>query len=194
MDSQTNFDEKNYIARNYRIIREFRSKTGDAVVKGTGISKQNVSAWENLKVNPGKNFIDRLALFFDLPSEVFYVKALTKEYLEKNFSTQNNTSVDKAGDNNRKVDHDIDEVFRHLMEGNSQYILINKELILEKYRLVSVEKMEEEKRESERKHQEILKDLEDRKNQIHGLYKLISEITSKIPNPGSSEIPEFNKA
>lgn len=105
----------------------------------------------------------------------------------------NVTYEEKAGDNTKNLDHSIDEVLQHLMEGNSQYILINKELILEKYRLVSVEKMEEEKRESERKHQEILKDLEDRKNQIHGLYKLISEITSKIPDPGSNKVPELNK-
>lgn len=211
MDSQRIFDEKKYVAWNYRIIREFRSKTQDEVVKDTGISKQNVSTWENLKGNPGQEFIDQLALYFDLPSNVFYMKPLTKEYLEKNFSGQNNTFVHKATDNKEISSPDPAEVMRQIVSGNGAYILINKELILQKYRLVSIEQYEEEKREAERKYEQMqieanrkyekekldhevtLKELEYRKTQALGLVQALMEVARKIPN-ASGQVPEFEKA
>jgi len=99
------------------------------------------------------------------------------------------TPMDKSEQNDTRMP--ADEVLRQLIKGDSEYILINKELILEKYRLVSLEELEEQKKESQRKHDEILKDLEERKNQIHGLYKIISEIASKIPD---SNKPVLDKA
>lgn len=101
------------------------------------------------------------------------------------------TPMDKKED---ALNSQADEVLRQLIKGDGEYIIINKKLILEKYRLVSMEEMEQQKKESQHKHDEILKELEERKNQIHGLYKIISEITKKIPDSGSSKIPEIDKA
>jgi hypothetical protein len=90
------------------------------------------------------------------------------------------TSMNKSEEPSKRMP--ADEVLRQLIKGDSEYILINKELILEKYRLVSLEEIEEQKKESQRKHDEILRDLEERKNQIHGLYRIIQDITAKIPD------------
>lgn len=95
----------------------------------------------------------------------------------------NNTPVHKPSDNNEKQEMSADEVIRHLVDGDSDYVLINKELILERYRLYSIEQIQSIKDEAERKHKEVLQELEDRKAQIHGLFKIISELTSKLP-PG----------
>lgn len=102
------------------------------------------------------------------------------------------TPVDKSSDNKENRNpSSMEEILNHLVQGDTNYILINKELILEKYRLVSIEELEADKLEADRKHEEIIRELEERKNQVHGLYKIISEITSKLPDPGKST--EVNK-
>jgi transcriptional regulator with XRE-family HTH domain len=171
---------------NIKRFRELKGKSVPALAKELGVGKQSVYDWEAGKYEPSPDNIDQLCRVLDVK--------------RKDLFDENPTPVDKAGDNNKNADPELDKVLEHLMEGNSQYILMNRELIFERYRLVSVEKIEEDKRQADeryekekRDHEITLKDLEERKNQIHGLYKLISEITSKIPDPGSSKIPELNK-
>lgn len=105
------------------------------------------------------------------------------------------TQETKAGDSKEISSPDPDEVMRQIISGKGAYILINRDLILEKYRLVSVEQYEEEKMENKRKYEEALrkhevtkKELESRKNEIDGLYKLMSEILKKIPD-SSGQVP-----
>lgn len=109
--------------------------------------------------------------------------------------SENHTSGHKPGDNKENGHPSAEEVLNHLMEGDSRYVLINRELILEKYRLVSLEdiaakekEFEEKIADAKRKHEKDLKDLEDRKGQIAGLHKIISEITGKLPDHGSVKI------
>ena len=109
-----------------------------------------------------------------------------------NKSTNDDTNItpeQKLSDNKEISTPDADEVMRQIMARKGEYILINKELILEKYRLVSVEQYEEEKRENDRKYEEALrkheetkKELESRKSQIDGLYKLMNDMLRKIPD------------
>jgi transcriptional regulator with XRE-family HTH domain len=113
MKSQEKFDGKYYKARNYRIIREFRGKTQDQVVKETGISKQNVSIWEKGKGNPGQEFIDRLAIYFDVPGEFFSKKDLTAEYLKESYSQENHTYVELPTSDNKK---DLSEQVKILLK------------------------------------------------------------------------------
>lgn len=166
---------------NFRKIREFRGKTPAQVVKGTGISKQNISEWDNGPGEPGKKFIDQLVKFFQVPKEFFYVDGLTKEYLEKHLNSVNPTHMDIVSDNNGKAEPSVEEAIRHLIEGNTDYILMHKIVIMDKYRLVSIEEIEKTDKELEKKH-----------IQIEGLYEIIKAITSKLPEP--FKLPEMNKA
>lgn len=150
MKSQNNFDKKFQVAENYKKIREFRLKSQDDVVKylsraipeNEGI-KQNVSSWENLKSNPGKTFIYHLVKFLAVPKEIFHMDSLTKEYLEKHYSTPNNTHMDKVKDNTESPDPEED--FRKLVEGKTEYLLIPRSVLHEKYRLVSLEQIEKDR-------------------------------------------------
>lgn len=145
MESQNKIDDKFYVARNYRVIREFRAKTQDEVVKAmektlpeNDAIKQNVSAWELAKGNPGKKFIDLLSHILSVPTEVFYIKGLTKEYLEMHFSGKKPTQDDKPGDNNGK---EVSSELRDLIERNERYQLMPT-VFLDKYELLSKEERE----------------------------------------------------
>ena len=126
-------------AQNFRIIREFKRKTPVEVEKGTGISKQNISLWDNGGGNPGPDFVKKLATFFDLPAAVFYEESLTKEYLEKHHSGKNGTGMQKSTDNTQK-----DEVYRTIVEGGTEYLLIPRSVLQDKYRLRSLEDIEKD--------------------------------------------------
>lgn len=123
---------------NFRIIREFRAKTPVQVKEGTGISKQNISLWDNGKGKPGTEFIDQLVKFFDLPSEVFYRDSLTKEYLENHFSSEKLTDMDKASDNNGNQQ---DDPVWEKIEKSDKYTVVPT-IILAKYEILSNREIE----------------------------------------------------
>lgn len=135
MDSQRNFDKKFLVARNYRIIREFRSKSQDDVSRETTISKQNVSLWENLKGNPGKGFIDELSKYLRVPTDLFYRDGLTKEYLENHFSDDNITDMPKLNGGNENL-RSAEEMYRDLVERNTEYRIVPKTILDGEYRIM----------------------------------------------------------
>jgi transcriptional regulator with XRE-family HTH domain len=112
------------IAGNYKIIRKFKNKTAAEIRAATGISKQNLSTWENDHSNPGPEFIDLLAKFFDLPKELFYRDGLTKEYMENHYSGKNITPVQERSDNKENEMVTRGEVYRDIVEGNTEYVLV----------------------------------------------------------------------
>lgn len=181
MSSQEIFDKNKLTARNYRIIREFRQKTQEEVGKETGISKQNISLWENRISNPGQKFIDRLASYFNIPKETFYVETLTLEYLEKNFSGKNSTPEQKSMDKKEKIDTQED-IYRNLVEGNTEYILIPRSVLQEKYRLVALEQFQKDKEQMDKDKAIIDKLLSMNES-------LVAEIRSM-----KTQVPELQKA
>lgn len=159
--------------------RELRGLTVDQLAKKIGKKKTSIYEWEAGTYKPGQESLILLAQALDLS-----VNDLLEE---TNFPEEN---MEKTSITEKKTEASLEDVLKHLIEGKADYVLINKELILEKYRLVSVEEIEGDKLEADRKHEvlllkheALLKDIEDRKNQIHGLYKIISELTSKLPEP-----------
>lgn len=180
MNSQEKFDKKRLAAWNYRIIRDFRSKTQDDVVKETGILKQNVSIWENLKGNPGQEFIDQLSEYFKVSKETFYRENLTKEYLETHFSGEKPTSVEKTSDNSEK-EAALRAAYKTVKEGNTEYVLIPMK-VLDKTQLVSIEELAEKNRELERKNGQI----DFYQNQIGRLLENL-ELTPKPANTKKSK-------
>lgn len=146
MESQRKFDKKFLVAWNYRIIREFRLKSQDDVVKALeaefekpdGI-KQNVSVWENLKGNPGQKYIDHLSKYLNVPKHVFSMELLTEEYLKNEFPDENHAPMPKAEDSNEKSLGEL-EVYRKIFEGQTEYLVIPRK-VLEKTQLVSIDEL-----------------------------------------------------
>jgi transcriptional regulator with XRE-family HTH domain len=125
MSVQENFTEKFKVARNYKIIRMFFGKEPADLTEDLGISKQNISTWENENGNPGSKFIDQMSKYFGLPRDVFYRDGLTVEDLK---AMKNHTSVQNGIDNRQNM-IEPEEVYRKLVEGNSEYRLIPKKLL-----------------------------------------------------------------
>jgi hypothetical protein len=145
MNSQEKNDKSFLKARNYRTIREFMQKTQDEVVKGLSdlmpgneSIKQNVSAWENLKGNPGPKFIDPLSSFFGVPGYLLSVESLTKEYLEKNFSRQKHAPMPKSDASDENLNPDA--VWSQVEKSEKYTVVPN--IILDKYEILSNREIE----------------------------------------------------
>lgn len=117
---------------------------------------------------------------------------LTGKYLSRNTGEKNGKhyNVDKTNDNNGKSNASVEDILTHLIEGDTKYILMNKELILEKYRLVSIDKIDEDKKESERKHQTLLEELQHKKEEVKSqretittILRAMEEVVKKLPDP-----------
>lgn len=126
---------------------------------------------------------------------------LTGKYLSRNTGEKNGKhyNVDKTSDNG-KSSIALEDVLTHLIEGDTKYILMNKELILEKYRLVSIDKLNEEKLEADRKHQELLEELRIKKDEIKSqqdtmasILMAMTELVKKLPGP-PPELVKVDKA
>lgn len=136
-----NFTEKRLAARNYKIMRLFSGKSQAEIEADTGISKQNLSTWENEKGNPGPEFIDQLSKYFGLQKDLFLKDGLTIEYLQ---NMKNNASVPNEAAINGKPLREKDlyrEMYEKFLGEDSQYLLIHKELLKE-HRLIPIKEME----------------------------------------------------
>jgi transcriptional regulator with XRE-family HTH domain len=155
------FFTKMSAAANYKIIKEFRGKTAAQIEEETGISKQNLSAWENELSNPGKKFIDRLVKYFGVPRELFFKDGLTLEYLETHYSGGNNTSVqmeDAITENQPNEEIEMEtpaDVYRKIVEGGTEYFLVPKTAFDGAYRFVPVEHIHSQVRELDAKDSQI---------------------------------------
>jgi DNA-binding XRE family transcriptional regulator len=137
MSVQENFTEKFKVARNYKIIRRFFGKEPADLTQDLGISKQNISTWENENGNPGSKFVDQMSKYFRLPRDVFYRDGLTVEDLK---AMKNHTSVQNGSDNTRKPLGGDPEVYRTIVEGNTEYVLIPR-TVLQDTKLISTEQI-----------------------------------------------------
>jgi hypothetical protein len=173
------------ISHRMAVLRELTGKSPNTLGKEAGLSNATADDWsDNQIVKPTRAVEDFLTHHH---IRMDWWKTGEGEVFKENGTYVEIPTPMNKPEKNGHTTTPADEVLRHLIKGDSDYILINKELILEKYRLVSLEEIEEQKKESQRKHDEILRDLEERKNQIHGLYKIIQDITAKIPDPDSNK-------
>lgn len=179
-------------------IRRKNHGNKSQVAKKLGISSQLLGQYEQGRQKPKLEFYKKW-------KEVFG-EDLLKETNVSNLS-ENNTPVEKSG-NNKLSTPDANEILRQIVDGKGQYILINKELILEKYRLRSVEDIEEEKKEADRRaqaekeagdrkveeekrrHEVTLAQLKERQDHIDRLYSTIDALMRKIPD-SAGQVPEL---
>lgn len=102
--------------------------TQDGLAQSTGINQGTVSRYVNAKVLPDWDTLLTLARAFKRP--IIY------------FITDNDAPA--RGNGNPKPESDIDsgEVYRNIVEGNTEYVLILRSVLEEKYRLVALEQIQ----------------------------------------------------
>lgn len=156
------------LGENIQRIRELRKLTIQQLADKMGIGKAGIYKWEGNETKPGQESLTALAKALDVT-----VNDLLNENL---------TLVEKGTNNNEKADPSINEAIRNLLEGNTDYILIHKVVILEKYRLQSIEQAEKDKQE-----------LRDREKQISELHEIIKLMVTTGKQPDTVKTLEVKE-
>lgn len=171
------------IEKNLVSVASFEKKAADSGLKVSGGYLRKAA---KNQTNIGVDLID---YFLGVYQDVDAHWLLTGKKISGN-TDKNNTPVVKSGDNNGKFNGSVEDVLTHLIEGDTKYILMNKELILEKYRLVSIDKINEEKKDSEREHQKLLEEIAQKKQEVASqqatitkIMETMAEIVKKLPEP-----------
>jgi transcriptional regulator with XRE-family HTH domain len=146
------------------------------------ISPQRIGQYRKGPKVPGSDFI---LLWEQVFGENILDLVKLKETIVSR-GTENLTPVDKSEDKKDFKEPTMDEIIANIVEGNTEYILIHKVIIMEKYRLMPIEELDKS-----------AKELERREIQITGLYEIIKMIAGKIPEIKLSDfikLPEVNEA
>lgn len=98
--------------------------------------------------------------------------------LAKEIGVEIPTSVQESTDKNNIMEQP-EEVYRNIVEGNTEYLLIPRSVLQEKYRLVSMEQYEKDLKEMAMRERE----LERRDKQIDSLFEIIKGMTSNSSLP-----------
>lgn len=121
------------IKDNIRIIRELKNKTVPKLAKESGLSKTSIYAWESGEYEPGKDNLDILAKYLDVPIKDFYDD---EKWNNKSDNSERLESKVIPNDNN-------EDIYRNIVEGNTEYILIPRSVLDGKYRLVPMEELKQ---------------------------------------------------
>lgn len=155
-------------------LQKLRSQHGTQteVASKIGISSQLLGQYERGERNPKLPFFRKWKEVYneDLQSLMDEAKVSIKAI--------NNTPVDKPSDNKETSE----EVYRNIVEGNTEYILIPRSVLQEKYRLVALEQFQKDKDQMDKDKAVI-----DRLLSMNE--RLIAEVTSL-----QAKIPEVQKA
>lgn len=111
---------------NIKRFRELKGLSVPALAKAIGAGKQSVYDWEAGKYEPSPDNIDQL------------VRVL--EVKKKDLFDENPTSDWNANNNKEKMN--AEEIYRNLVESNSEYRLIPK-IILDQYEIIPKRELEE---------------------------------------------------
>lgn len=149
---------------NLKIIREFRKVKSTDLEEDLKISRQKLSNWESGLNEPRTDILNKLAEYLRIPKEVFYMETLTNDYLKKNYSDENPTPVQEGGDN-KEMNSNHDQVYRTIVEGHTEYVLIPRS-VLSETQLVSTEQINKTWQELAEKNKEL-----ERKNKQLDFYQ-----------------------
>lgn len=116
------------LSENIKKIREFRGFEPSEVIEGAKVKKGSYYAWEAGEYGPSDENLEKLSRFFDVSIATFYLENLTEDYLENNFSKENNTHAMNKGGLAAAEDYRValmalikkDEEIERLKKENSQ--------------------------------------------------------------------------
>ena len=152
---------------NIQKIRKLKKLSVKELAAAIGAKEQSIYAWERGDYEPVKENLESLSKALGVPIKLFY--------------EENPTPDQKPADNKEKMENQED-VYRNIVEGNTEYILIPRSVLQEKYRLVAMEQLQKDK-ESMDKDKAVIDKLLDMNE------KLIAELTSL-----KAKVPEVQRA
>jgi transcriptional regulator with XRE-family HTH domain len=118
------------LSDNLKRIRQLKKRSVQELADEIGVKKQSIYDWEKGEYQPGQDNLDKLAKALGVEVKVFFDDNIT--------SVQNEPAVTEnpLGDL---------EVYRTIVEGKTEYLLIPRSVLQEKYRIQSIEDMEKDR-------------------------------------------------
>lgn len=132
-------------ARNLRRLMKEADVTQDQLAETIGISQGSVSRYLGGKILPDWDTLFKLMQRFKKPLS-YFIGPLP--------ATVSDGQV-PYGESKTGGDFDTEEVYRNIVEGNTEYLLIPRSVLQEKYRLVALENIQRDAAESAQKNQTI---------------------------------------
>lgn len=146
---------------------DFRTKV-DNVLKAKGIKLWKLAELSGLGTTLEKAYNDNREMRDSSTVKFLQKVGISKTWWETQEGELLNNEVAEPG-----VDYDgpdPEKIYRKIVEGNTEYVLIHRTVLEEKYRLVAIEQILKDEKELERK------DL-----QIAGLHEIIKMMASAFP-------------
>lgn len=134
-------------------IKGYREKKGFTqaeLAEKMGRTRQTIISWEKGKSHPDAAEVKTLSKLFGVDEEQI--------------------DCDDSGNN-------TETVYKDIVEGNTEYILIPRAVLQEKYRLVSLEQIQKDQKELQIREEELRR----REEQISGLYSIIKDMITRLP-------------
>ena len=136
------------------VIRELRVKHGNKaqVARKLHISGVRLGQYEAGRQQPKIDFFDKWKEVFG--EDIREIQKQTNGTLDKTIvsnETENPTQVDIDDMNDENpLAGDPDEIYRRIVEGNTEYLLIPRSVLQEKYRLIPMEQFQKDKDQMEK--------------------------------------------
>lgn len=173
------------------VIKELREKHGNKsqVAKKLGISSQRLGQYEKGRMTPKIGFFEKWKDVFK--EDIMAIQKGETDKTNVSRGTENHTHVHMSSDNPEKpLGVDAGEVYRKIVEGDTEYVLIPRSLFDGKYRMIPVEEIESHERELARKAEELVR----KDHQITGLYELFKLVaTGRVGELKFADIKEAEK-
>lgn len=144
------------------ILEAKLGKSGNALGKAAGLGNATVDGWTDKQVEKPTIAVEKFLTHYNI----------NRKWWETGEGDVFLTSVQERSDNTGKqqLDFSPEDVYRKIIEGGTEYLLVPKTAFEGHYRFVPIEQIQAQTRELER-----------RDHQIEGLYEIIKLIASGRP-------------
>lgn len=116
------------------VLSQLTKKSGNKLGLEAGLGNATVNDWSDKQVEKPTRTVEEFLKHHSI-SETWWKTGEGEVFI---------TSEQKPGDNKEKMENQ-EEVYRNLVEGNTEYILIPRSVLQEKYRLVALEQFQKDK-------------------------------------------------
>lgn len=134
------------LSDNIKKYRELRNLSAEQLATEMGVRKQNVYNWESGKHEPSLKLLTEM-------SKVLHTSVA-------DLLGESVTEVKKSTEGKENIELSPEDVYRKIVEGGTEYLLIPKTAFEGEYRLVHVEHIEAQAKEVENHHRALEKILE----------------------------------
>lgn len=148
-----------------KVLYEKLNKSGNLLGKEAGLGNATVDGWSDKQIEKPTLAVESFLNHHKI----------NREWWKTGQGEVFITPVEKTSDNKEK---DSEEVYRNIVEGNTEYVLIPRSVIQEKYRLVSLEQLEKDRLQMEND-KKIIDRLLDIQDDLHSRFGLREPVRSQ---------------